>query len=543
MNKWLGTRYLFIERNIVPPKLCSRGHFRETVMKYFKMLPILLLVFIFHAQSAIADSIYHGPFVPEVGEEVQFRYDHAGTPPATPDYTWRFGDGTEIFGTADSTPRHTYSAPGTYTVTAKDNYTPSSAITTVTVTAAAPKAVKRIDHKPSRPKVGQQVTLTAVNFDSTTCVAWKFGNEEKRHIDTNPPDFVHAFDEPGRHKVRAYDGCDMRSTPVTKYITVGQDSRTTTWSPVQPKAGQRVTFRSRGNYSSCQRVDFGDGTVQTIRTPIFTHTYRRPGIYTVTVFGYCGDDLVPQEYTITVMKGFTIDFLKLTFKDTAPGAGTTVPKRFMGLAPTVDRGTRDFKAKALIKYTGSGVITMQWLVNNRVIQMVTRQVAGFHKRIEIDSVVDLPTYNLGRHDVTVRFISPRGTSLRMPALKYFVIQPKPEETEDVDSDLSVLLDRMINGPRQQTRINADMQLPPGELSLLGGTVFNRGGEAFTGRLNISLGRERVDSQVILELGGGGQKRFEVSLEMGGAPATLELELIDRNGETVATKQYTVEPSP
>lgn len=128
-------------------------------------------------------------------------------------------------------------------------------------------------------------------------------------------------------------------------------------------------------------------------------------------------------------------------------------------------------------------------------------------------------------------------------LKYFVIQPKPEEAQDGDGDLTVLLDRVINGPGQQTRINGGVLLPPGEHSLLGGAVFNRGGGAFTGRLNIYLDGILVDSQVILDLGGGGQKMFDVSLEMGGDQATLDLVLIDRSGETVGKKQYIVEPSP
>ncbi len=512
-------------------------------MRLCKLLLLFVAVMFCWVHSAEAASVSCTPNPTTVGTEVICNYG----PGATPfDIRWNWGDGSPEDATgAGTTKHHVYRDVGSHTLRVEDTIYPGSQATeTITVNkATAPKGIKRIDHRPAVPKVGQQFTLTAVNFDSTSCITWQFKKRGRRYPDRNPPEFVHALDKPGRYLVRAYDNCDTSSTPVTKYITIGRDTRTTTWLPVQPKAGQRVTFRSRGNYDSCKRVDFGDGTVQTIRTPIFTHTYRRPGTYRLTVYGYCGDDLAPQVYTITVVKGFTIDYLELRYKDTAPGAGTAVPKRFMGLAPNVEKGTRNFKAKAFIRYSGSGVITMQWLVKNTVIQMITKQVAGFHKQVEIDSVVDLPTFNLGRHDVTVRFISPRGTALRMPALKYFVTQPKPEATDDGDGNLSVLSTGVINGPGQQTPINESVQLPSGKHSLLGGEVFNRGGRAFTGRLNIYLDGTLVDSQVILDLGGGDPKMFDVSFEMGGDQMTLDLVLINQDGETVDKKQYTVEPSP
>ena len=60
------------------------------------------------------------------------------------------------------------------------------------------------------------------------------------------------------------------------------------YSPPAPQAGQPVTFDAStstgGNRPIVSyRWDFGDGSVQTHTSPLATHTYRLPGMYTVTL--------------------------------------------------------------------------------------------------------------------------------------------------------------------------------------------------------------------------------------------------------------------
>ena len=54
-----------------------------------------------------------------------------------------------------------------------------------------------------------------------------------------------------------------------------------TWSPTQPRAGQSVTFTNTSESGSEWSWSFGDNATGTVKNP--THTYRRPGVYAVTL--------------------------------------------------------------------------------------------------------------------------------------------------------------------------------------------------------------------------------------------------------------------
>ncbi len=546
MNICCGKRYLVVQRNKAATDFHNDLPSLGESMKYFKLLFFVFITVFFWGYGAEAASLSCGSNPGIVGKRINCTF----TPDSAPvSITWTFGDGSPADNTGIvETNSHVYTAAGKYTINASDSGAGGQASSNITINAAptlapaAPAATKRIDHRPTRPAAGERVLLTAVNFNSRTCVGWNYGDKTKRERDVTPPTIEHVFERPGRYKVMAYDNCDWNSVPVPKWITVGRDTRTTTYTPMDPKVNQRITFTTRGYYDRCKRVDFGDGTIRTVRTPVYSHFYRNPGTYTVRIYGYCGAG-EPQILTITVVKGFSIDRVELNFKDTAPGAGTTVPSRFMGLAPTVERGTRNFRATALINYSGSGVITMQWLVDNRVIQMVTKQVVKFKNRIKVDSIVDLPTYTLGRHDVSVRFISPRGENIRMPVLKYFVIQPQEKTNNVTNGDLSVALLHMTNSRGETTEVNGVLKMIPDDYSILGGAVYNQGrGEFSNGRLNIYRNGSLLDSQVILNLIPGGEKPFEVSMKMEDGKMELTFVVMDKDGNKITQSEQVVEPA-
>lgn len=54
-----------------------------------------------------------------------------------------------------------------------------------------------------------------------------------------------------------------------------------TYSPTQPKAGEKVVFTNASDFGEDWAWDFGDNTFNTLKSP--SHVYRKPGEYTVTL--------------------------------------------------------------------------------------------------------------------------------------------------------------------------------------------------------------------------------------------------------------------
>ena len=53
------------------------------------------------------------------------------------------------------------------------------------------------------------------------------------------------------------------------------------YSPDQPKAGEKVTFTNLSTGGEEWAWTFGDGGTSTLKSP--TYTYKNPGTYTVTL--------------------------------------------------------------------------------------------------------------------------------------------------------------------------------------------------------------------------------------------------------------------
>lgn len=505
-------------------------------MKYFNSLLIIVAFVFFWAQSAVAASVDYTSLSPnpKIGEQVAFAY----VPDASPNnITWDFGDGSAVETTgATLTNNHTYQKSGTYTVKVWDPIYLPGGVATVQVTVGEPK----ITHEPKRPRAGQKITFTAENFSSDSCIKWWFG--DKRHVkDRNPPDIIHSYAEDGRYKVQAFDDCS-NVDPVVKTITIGSDTRKATYTPRNPKANQRITFRTRGNYSGCIKWDFGDG-VRRPGSSIITHSYRKAGTYTVKIYGYCGDDDAPQILQVVVVSGFAISRLELQYKDATPGAGRDGEQRFKGLVPIVDKNTRNFRATARIKYTGTGIITMQWLVDNKVMQMKTMP-ARFSGRLVIDTGVDLPTHTPGPHTVTVRFLSPKEVDFKIPVIRYMVSPSRPKIQQEAEDNFSIILKILTNEQGQLFPVQkAPLSLVPGEYGIFDGVIENNSKDDLqNGRLNIYLAGSLVDSQLLLNVPAGDRKTFKVSMKMVEQEGTAEFIIVDQAGKTIASQRLMVQPA-
>ena len=197
---------------------------------------------------------------------------------------WNFGDGTiKNYGSAVET--HAFSGPGTFTVTATD-FNGTSCCPIMTTVAVSQTAVASISYGPASPQAGETVTFTTVNFSSTSCIRWNFGDGMVEQ-DLTPPQITHIYASPGTYPVRAYDNCGPAETAATT-VFVGKAARFINYGPSNPRARENITFRAIGFLTDQIKWDFGDGTVLAQATAMAQHAYENAGLYTVQAWDNYG---------------------------------------------------------------------------------------------------------------------------------------------------------------------------------------------------------------------------------------------------------------
>jgi PKD repeat protein len=209
---------------------------------------------------------------------------------------WNFGDGTiKNYGSAVET--HAFSGPGTFAVTATD-FNGSSCCPVTTTVVVSQAAAPSISYMPAAPQAGETVTFTALNFSSTSCIRWNFGDGAVEQ-DTTPPQITHTFASPGNYTVRANDNCGPAETAWTT-VFVGKAARFINYAPSDPRARENITFRAIGFLTDQIKWDFGDGTVLAQATAMAQHAYENPGLYTVQAWDSYG---LPPATSVLVSVG------------------------------------------------------------------------------------------------------------------------------------------------------------------------------------------------------------------------------------------------
>ena len=272
-------------------------------------------------------SFTSSPPSPGLGTAVGF--DGSGSSDPDPgvtitSYAWTFGDGATGSG---QTASHTYTAANTYTVSLQ--VTNSVGLTStishqVTVTAdESPSAA--FTFSPSSPTASQSVSFdgssSADPDGSISSYHWNFGDGATG----NGASPTHAYTNPGTYTVAltVTDSSNLTDT-VSHQVTVAPSSTggpppigTAASSDEAPtaaftvKAGQLATGQPE-SFDGIASSDpdgsiatyawqFGDGTGNTGPKP--SHTYRKPGVYTVTlvVVDSSGHTAVIT-HTLTVVK-------------------------------------------------------------------------------------------------------------------------------------------------------------------------------------------------------------------------------------------------
>jgi PKD repeat protein len=194
-------------------------------------------------------------------------------------WSWDFGDGSNA---SSQNPTHTYSTPGTYTVslTATNAFGSDTNAKVGYVTVGNPAPVANFTGTPTSGIVPLTVNFTDSSTNGPTAWSWDFGDGGTETAQ-NPS---HTYNSVGTYTVSLTATNNTGSNTLTKvgYITVNPPPPTAdfTGTPTGGLAPLTVSFTdaSTGNPTSWSWT-FGDGGTSTARNP--SHTYTAAGNYTV----------------------------------------------------------------------------------------------------------------------------------------------------------------------------------------------------------------------------------------------------------------------
>lgn len=226
--------------------------------------------------------------------------------PASVQWRWDFGDGSAM--SYQQKPTHTFTNTGTYTIIASV-YEPVSgqwgvfdnAIMHVIATPfSSPPVAQAQALTPTVITVGGKITFDASGSHAVTGAtlneSWNFGDNSV----ASGSKVTHLFKQAGRGFV-TLTVTDARGAKAIAQVGViivepAQQAYVTA-SPTSAAVGASVSFDASkttppADLPVAVAWDFGDGSpLVTTSTPTVSHTYQKPGNYTVTVgvYGQLGD--------------------------------------------------------------------------------------------------------------------------------------------------------------------------------------------------------------------------------------------------------------
>lgn len=193
-------------------------------------------------------------------------------------YNWDFGDGTT---SSDAYPSHTYTVPGSYTVTMKAtnpslpcsstatpvtiivrNFNSAFGFTTSYITGSCPPVLARFNN---------------TSYDYTR-VTWDFGDGITAD-NVNYPS--HVYEKPGKYIVTLYVyGYNGLKGQYIDSVFVKQPSAILKANPLESCLGHADTLSAKSANASSYVWDFGDGSIISTTDSFATHEYLTPGTYT-----------------------------------------------------------------------------------------------------------------------------------------------------------------------------------------------------------------------------------------------------------------------
>ncbi len=279
-------------------------------------------------------------------------------------YTIDFGDGSSV--SHDATGTHTFTNPGTYTVTCTvedangDTVSDSVDVTVYTPVDHTPTATLMVHPTSGIAPLTVNYTCSGSGGDAPLSYMIDFGDGTPA---VSTPSGSHTFTTPGSYLVscEVVDADNDIATDAV-WVTVEEDLAASAGLTVTPTTGDApltvsYTCTGGGNAPLNYRIDFGDGSpVSSMQNG--THTYTTPGDYTVTCEVVDADgDVASASRTVHVQPADQPAAAHLTVTPTMGNAPLTVTYACNGSGNSPLVYTVDFGDGSPVSSAASGTHT------------------------------------------------------------------------------------------------------------------------------------------------------------------------------------------
>ena len=228
---------------------------------------------------------------------VTVSFANASAGPGSLTYTWDFGDGNK---STAFNPIHTYSNPGSYTVSLVAVSSQGCIDTLKKVNLISVGTIKTDFSIPALVCAGQQLTFQNSTTPIPSNSVWYF-SDGSTYTGVNA---TKTFESGGNYSIKLVNNFSGCSDSVIKSVIV-LDKPAVQFSADQTNSCQPFTvkFLNQTAGAASSKWDFGDGTSSAEVNP--THSYTNNGKYTVTLISIneqgCSDTLVKTDF-ISIQK-------------------------------------------------------------------------------------------------------------------------------------------------------------------------------------------------------------------------------------------------
>ena len=199
-------------------------------------------------------------------------------------HLWDFGDGTT---SAIKNPVHTYAATGTYVVKLRVDNPPCYDEFTDTIYVFNEQPVISIGSNPVCKNVPVIISATGISPANIRQYLWTLGDTSTPTI-TTVPQISHTYTASGTYnltlKITDKLGCRKTVTSAVPLLITGPKAKVS--HPAGACVNSNVTFTDQslpytGNPIVSWTIDYGDGTIVTSATPVFSHVYATTDTFVV----------------------------------------------------------------------------------------------------------------------------------------------------------------------------------------------------------------------------------------------------------------------
>ncbi len=317
---------------------------------------------------------------------------------------WDFGDGTII--TGNSSAKHTYKSPGSYSVKVVDMG--GRGIKKIVKNIIVKRDTRKLS-LPQKITAGVPVNLGLKGYLSGK-YEWKFDDGS---VDYGNSLVSKVFKRAGMVRVTLLDKL-KNDPPLTKVIKIVPDKRSLMVSAKSVLPKKKVVFTALNFLGKQIKWDFGDGTSKISSAKSISHTYLKQGKYRVIAsdFGGKGKKLFQEEILVSnILPGFKIETIEFKFND----------GKYYKI---VQKNQYKLGYKMRIKTSKTGLLTGKIIVDGMTLGLFEVFMNGNDVGYLKDNVKPkLPLLELGMHKLSFEFTNYKFSGQK-PILRYFVTMGK-----------------------------------------------------------------------------------------------------------------------